>query len=225
MPTPVAVCLGVVGVLAAVAQRPLMVPSDLLSQVKRAPLEFAVFLANASVPTGIEIKEGDDAYPRRPPIARKESQAIEQIPVIDLVMAFNAQQRDYSAAVIGDVFVIRPTSGRAAFLDSASRIVPRVAVVGVIEAERTILSPLSPGLLTPMIGAGSGSEALKGLTTEFVLDGSDGRTVLDTLNQIVLRLPGAWQATTRERQGRSEIVKFGFIYSDSAHTVLPVPQD
>lgn len=214
-------CVAFLGVLVGTvvtAQAPRTVPSYLLAEAQRPPLEFAFVLANASVPSGIEVKGSDDVYPkRRQGDDRDDRDQAKQVPASDLVMAFNAQHRDYTATLMDNVFVIRPVDGRARFLDGPSTIAPPVTVVGIMLAERTIFAPLDPRLLGPAVGSYP-REALKGLTARIVLDGTKGRTVIHTLNQIALQMPGAWQVTTQQRGREWEVTEFGFIYSGFSGT-------
>ena len=203
------------------AQRQPMVPPYLLSAAERPPLEVTFLLANAGIPCGIEIRESDDVVPRPPADARRD--LLQQVPASMVVEAFNASHREYRAALVDGVFVIQPSAGRASFLDSPSVIVPRITIVGTMEALRRILSPLDTRLLSPHIGGGIGPEAAKGLTARFVLDGSGPRRVIDTLNQLVLQMPGAWEVTTRQYGQEWKIAKFGFIYGDRSRSQETIP--
>jgi len=214
----VVACFGV----AVVAQRPLTVPRDLLATVERPPLEFAMVLSAEAIPAGIEIKDADDVVPFKPPVFKAERD-LNQVPLGDLVDAFDAANDDYGAALIDGVFVIRPREGRAAFLDAPSSLDGVVMVTGLMEAQQAIFAQLSPRVLDPMIRVDHGGEAAKAFVTEFSLDGTGGRRVVDTLNEIALKMPGAWQVTTREHDGEAEIAKFGFIYSDFNRSLRNVP--
>ena len=203
------------------AQRPPMVPAYLLSAVERPPLEVTFLLAKAGIPCGIEIRESDDVVPRPPADSGRDLS--QQVPASMVVQAFNEYHREYRAALVNGVFVIRPSVGTASFLDSPSVIVPPITVVGTMEAIRRILSPLDTRLLSPHIGGGIGPEAAKGLTARFVLDGSGPRSVIDTLNQLVLQMPGAWEVTTRQYGQEWKIAKFGFIYGDRSRSQGTIP--
>jgi hypothetical protein len=204
----------------AAAQRD-AVPSHLLAAVERPLMEFVAQLAHASIPTGVEVREIDHELPR-PPFVRPTGQE-EVVPRAQLVTAFNGRNPDYRAAWVGNVFMIRPVRGRVNFLDSRSSIVSETTVIGIDQTLRTILSPLNPRLLAPVLGAGSGREALKGLTAQIVLNGANGRTVIDTLNQVVLQFPGAWHVRTRRQDGEWQISGFGFVYSDFISYMAPMP--
>lgn len=197
----------------ATAQTDATIPAPLLSMAKRPPLEVALLLANTSVPSGIEIHESDDLYPTPapdfslPPAAR--------IPASDVVRAFNAAHSDYQARLMDGVFVIRPTNGRLEFLDMPSAIRSRAAIIGTTTAERRIFSHLDAELLQPVASSVGGWAAANGLTAHVILDGTR-RRVIDTMNQIVQQVPGAWQVTTRQDGDETRIVSFGYIYTNGS---------
>lgn len=196
------------------------VPSYLVSLANRPPLEFAFLLASASIPAGIEVRQSDDIYPGPSRVVTRPTEG--RVPAEDLVQAFNAAHEDYRAFLMGGVFVIRPVRGRSLFLDAPSAIDPPATVVGTMEAERRIFSPIDPRLLGPALAGGIGREAARGLSTRFTLDGTAGRRVIDTLNQIVLQMPGAWQVTTGLRGKELTILEFGFIYADRSRSMHPL---
>lgn len=196
------------------------VPAYLVSLADRPPLEFAFLLASASIPSGIEVRQPDDTYPGPPRAGTQPSERT--VSAEELMQAFNAAHEDYRAVLMDGVFVIRPVRGRSAFLDVPSSIDPPTTVAGTMEAERRIFSPLDPRLLGPAIGGGIGREAARGLSTHFILDGTAGRRVIDTLNQIVLQMPGAWQVTTGLRGKEPTVVEFGLIYADRSRSMHPL---
>jgi hypothetical protein len=198
------------------------VPSYLLTATERPFAEFMMLLANASIRSGLEVKEVDNLAVTRPPSRPKGG--IKQVPRELLIEALKAQKPRYQASWVGDVLVIRPATGRVRFLDSASPIQMRTTVVGVMQALRTILSPLDERLLTPGVGTGKGFEALKALTANITLDGSNRRTVIDTLNQVVSQNQGAWRLVTRFEEDDWRVVELGFTYSDFVHMKLRMPQ-
>jgi hypothetical protein len=189
------------------------VPEYLVGATERPLAEFLLLVANASIRAGLEVKEADNArvgVTSRPPTGEIKQVAREQ-----LVIAFNARKPGYRAAWVGDVLLIRPALGRLEFLDSGSPIQTPTTTVGVGAALRTIFSPINPtppNAVTP--GAASGVESGKAMTKEFTLDGSNGRTVIDTLNQVTLQHPGAWWVATRLVEGKWQPTEFGFVYTD-----------
>jgi hypothetical protein len=192
------------------------VPEYLVAATERPLPDFLVLLANASIRAGLELKEADNA-PRSAVVPPKGERT--QIPRDQLVAAFNARRPGYHAAWVGDVLLIRPVLGRMEFLDSPSPIQAPTTIVSLTQALRTIFSPINP---TPpnSVAAGSlsGNEAWKAWTERFVLDGSNGRTVIDTLNQVTLQHQGAWWVTTRLITDRWQPTEFGFVYSDLARS-------
>jgi hypothetical protein len=205
----VAGLVATLSILATVQAAPTL-PSYLLSTAAGPPLEVAYLLANASVPAGIEIHEADDVYPTPRPDFNRQTEA--RVPAGDLLRAFNTHHSDYEAMLTDGVFIIRPTTGRVGFLDAPSTIHAPVTVIGTMTAEHHVFSPLDPRLLSPTVGGGMGVEVAKGLRARVVLDGSHGR-VLDTLNQIAIQVPGAWQVTTRRIGDEFHIVRIGYIYA------------
>jgi hypothetical protein len=189
----------------------------MLSMGSQPPLEIAFLLADASVPCGIELREADDVYPELP--SKPALDRSRRVPIEDFVRAFNSARRDYRASLTDATIVIRPTTGILPFLDSPSAIAEPVTVTGTMDALRRVFSPLDSRLLGPTIGTGIGSEVAKNLTRPFVLDGSGGRRVIDTLNQIARQVPGAWQTTTRDVNGTPKMVAFGFIYTDRSRSM------
>src|SRR2546426_11462399 len=77
------------------------VPSSLLSGVGRSPIEFIVLLAEASVPSGLEIREPGDSHAR--PVPYSDSDSGRRVPATQLTAAFNAAHSDYKAALMNGV--------------------------------------------------------------------------------------------------------------------------
>jgi hypothetical protein len=178
-----------------VAQVGVTVPSSLLVAAQRSPVEFAMALANASVPAGLEIRESDDVPPDARPTSKVDRER--EVPVSEVVKAFEARRRDYRVVVMQGVLVIRPIDGTLSFLDEASTIDPPVSVVGVMASVRRVLSPLDPRLSGVVLN----SYGRKGEDVPVMLDGSGGRQVIDTLNQIVKQAPPrTWVVTTRRKE-------------------------
>jgi hypothetical protein len=107
--------------------------------------------------------------------------------------------------------------GRLEFLDSPSPIQTPTTIVGLTQALRTIFSPIKPRPPNSVtVGSAMGNEAGKALTERFTLDGSNGRTVIEALNQVTLQHPGAWWVTTRLIKDKWQPTELGFVYSDFA---------
>lgn len=204
----------------AAAQAPSEVPAALMAFASRPPMEVVFLLASASVPAGIEVRESDDIVPKPPP--EFAPQPVKRVAASAFVQAFNDARRDYQAVWSDGVFVIRPLEVRAPFLDSASTIVQAEAVIGTMEALRTVLAPLDPRLREPVLGGGMGREAARGHTASISLDGR-GRRVIDTLNQIVTQTPGAWKVTTRRNGKEGLIVSFGYVYARGSYVGSRMP--
>lgn len=193
------------------------VPASLLAVADRPPLEFASLLGTASVPAGLEIREADDVNPRKK--AELSPDRTRTFPAGELVAAFNSKHADYRAVWMDGVFVIRPVDAAVKFLDERSTINQRVRVIGVFEAADRVFCPLEAGLCTGGrdFSLGATPEEL-GMYDPIALDGSGGRKVIDTLNQIVRQTPRGWYVVTWKLPDASHIVEFGFLGSDGART-------
>jgi hypothetical protein len=207
-----AMCVAASTVMAG--QTGLTVPTSLLAAAKQSPAEFVMALANTSIPAGLEIRESDDVKPSRRPAYDIDSK--ETVALAELVESFNAQHRDYRAVVTrGGVTVVRPVKGTLPFLDQPSSLSHAVTVTGVTAALRRVFSPLTPGRTGPILN----SLGRKGEDIPVVVDGSGGRTVIDTLNQIVVQAPGrAWMVTTQQEQDAVRVISFGFIEADGSRS-------
>jgi hypothetical protein len=193
------------------------VPSYVVAAARRAPLELAYALAEESVPTGIEIRESDVAVHAR--VSHGEGDRTVTLSAV--AQAFNEHHREYRASVSDGVFVIRLADSIPRFLDEPSTLVNPVVVTGVMDAERAIFAQLDPRLRGPAIGGGIGAVAGAGLRARVSLDGR-GKSVAQTLNEIVRQVPGAWQVTTFQVGREWRVAAFGFIYPDrssSTHTL------
>jgi hypothetical protein len=182
------------------------VPASLLVAASQSLVDFAYALANASILAGLEIKESDDGPPLGPAFNIDPKQ---RVPLNDLVATFNAHRQEYRAVVMrGDVMVIRPVKGMVPFLDGPSPISQEVTVTGLMAAARRVFAALDPGLKGPVLN----SMGHKGDDISVALDGGGGRTVMDTLNQIVTQAPGrVWVVTTREEPDGQRVISFGLI--------------
>jgi len=152
------------------------------------------------------MKELDDGPPLRPAV---EIDPQQRVPLNDLVTTFDAQHRDYRAVVMRrGVIVVRPVKGRLSFLDEPSPISQTTTVTGLMAAVRRVFAALDPGLTGPVLN----SIGPKCEDITVVLDGTGGRTEMDTLNQIVTQAPGrVWVVTTREEPDGVRVVSFGLM--------------
>jgi hypothetical protein len=182
------------------------VPAPLLIAASQSLVDFAFALSNASIPSGLEIRESDDGPPLRPPVDIDPKQ---RVPLDDLVTSFNAHQHEYRAVVMrGGVMVIRPVKRRLAFLDEPSPVLQKITVTGLMAAARRVFAALDPRLTGPVLNSGGSKDD----DIPVALDGSGGRTVMDTLNQIVTQAPGhVWVVTTREKPDGVRVISFGLI--------------
>lgn len=191
------IALGLFASLSGQQSESSLVPAYLLQAAQGPPIEFGMALLSASVPCGLEIKERDN----RAHSGLVSKRATEkQMPLAEVLRAFQASHAEYTAQVTMGVVVIRPRTDFLAFLDAPSRIAERTSVPDVTQAARTVFSQAYPGL-TGGIVVGAGPHSWP--DSPVVLDGSGGRTVLDTLNQIATQAVGrGWLVTTRSENGR-----------------------
>ena len=197
------------------------VPAAVLAAAEASPVELVMALANASVPAGLEIREPDDLLPAGWPTVNGQRPAwfnanpTARIPASQMVNTFNRSQSDYRAVLIGEVVIIRPVRGSAAFLDQPSTISGRTTVLGAMAGARRIFADLEPGLSGPVLN----SFGRQGDDVPVVVDGR-ASTVIDTLNQIVLQAsPRAWVVTTRQEPQDVRIISFGFIERDGSRRI------
>jgi len=199
-------------------QAQVTVPSAVLAVADSSPFEFAMALANASVPAGLEIRESDDVLPAGYPTLDGKRPAwfnadrTHRIAGTEVVEAFNRSRRDYRAILMGQVLVIRPVEGTLTFLDQPSSISTPTPVTGAMAAVRRVFADLFPTLSGPILN----SLGHKGDDVPVVLDGG-ARRVIDTLNQVVLQAPPrTWVVTTRQQEGNVRLISFGLIEADGS---------
>lgn len=205
------------------AQARVTVPSAVLAAAAASPLEFAMALANASVPAGLEIRESEDVLPaswptvngRRP--AWFNADRTHRIAATEVVDAFNGSRRDYHAVLMGQVLVIRPVGGTLAFLDQPSAISGPTHVTGAMAAATRVFTDLFPELSGPILNSGG----RKGDDVPVVLDGGARKVkVIDTLNQIVLQAPlRTWVVTTRQQAQDVRVISYGLIEADGSRRI------
>lgn len=207
--------------LVVFAQPGTQVPVGLLAAAQNSPVEFVMALADASVPAGLEIR-ASERTPRRKPelnIAPQPTQSI-----AELVRVFNEFHRDYRAALVDDVLVIRPSDKRSAYLDQQSTI-GRPTVTGLFPAIRTVFSSLHPsvnprgGIVGSTTGVGP-EEDFHG--SVFTLDGQ-GHTVIQVLNQIARQTRRAWFVGISNDDSSPRIIEFGIVHRGGWMTKTIVP--
>lgn len=214
------VILGIAATTTTVGQTGMTVPSSLLVAASRSPVEFIKALAYASIPSGLEIRESDDVMPSPRPRAFDIDRE-QRVSLDGLIATFNAAHPDYHAVVMrGRVTVVRPIKGTLPFLDQPSSLSNVVTVTGALAAARLVFTPVDSLLAGPILN----SLGHKGEDIPVLLDGSGGRTVVDTLNQIVTQAPGrSWVVTTREeRDGGVRVIGFGFVDADGRRLTQPM---
>lgn len=201
------------------AQAGVAVPAALIEAAQQSPVDFAAALASASVPSGFEVKEADDGPPSQRATASADPDR--RVAVTGVLRAFEEQHPSYRARMVRGVIVVRPVEGVLAFLDEPSTINPPVKLSDIMGAARRVFVPLDPRLSGPVVnGVGRPSD-----NVPVELDGSGGRTVIDTLNQIVTQVPSrAWVVTTRKQGSDIRVIGFGFIEGDGGRRTQPLLQ-
>lgn len=205
-------------------------PAPLLGEASRPVREFAMLLANFSVPSGIEIRKADAA--RFGPM-RFDTGRDTQVAATRVVDTFNATHADYHAALTNDVLVIRPVSGAARFLDERST-VKRIDVTGMMGVLRQVFAQLVPSLGIPPTGIArsflGGVPPDLGDEVVVRVDGVDGeKRVIDVLNDIVKQAPRTWYVETETTDHAKEprIVRIGFLLRNGKgiFETIAVPPD
>lgn len=197
-------------------------PASLLLEASRPPYEFAMYLADMSVPSGLEIRRADSSYFRQ---LKFDLDRKNTVPAAQVVEAFNTSHSDYRAVLMDNTFVIRPVTGRIRFLDEMSTL-GRVDVTGMLNALDKVFAQLVPtlGRSTARLGSYLGG-APPDLGDEIVvsLDGS-GRTVIDVLNHLVQQAPRTWVVETTNDAEKAQILRIGFLLKQSLGSFHSISQ-
>jgi len=171
-----------------------------------------MLLADAGVPAGVEVKDSDAQFRYKP----FKLAADPKVPATDLAKAFNSRHSDYSAAIVDHVFVIRPVSRKAEYLDKSPAPV-RLHARGLLSIAEPLFALLDARLAKPGGRVGSvpgpvGEPVDRGDSIELSIN-SEGRSVLSALNEIALRAPGhPWLVTTNTDSEPARVTQFGFIH-------------
>jgi hypothetical protein len=193
------------------------VPAAVVEAAQQSPVDFAAALAGAAVPSGFEIKEADDGPPSAPAAGLVDPQ--QKVALTEVISAFEGRHPGYRARMTAGVLVVRPVEDALPFLDEPSTIYPAANVTGIMDAARRVFLPLDPRLSGPVLnGIGRPGDQVP-----VALDGSGGRTVIDTLNQIVTQVRGrAWVVTTKKLGRDVRVIGFGFIDGDGSRRRQPL---
>ena len=218
------ILLLVAGAGASVALRGLddQVPRALVLESGRPVLEFAMLMANASIPSGIEIRHADATHFRR---LRFDQVSGSTVPVSTLVDQFNTTHADYRASMKDGVLVIRPVERTTRFLDERSTLQP-VQVTGVMNALTRVFGQLVPSLAVPSASLGSflgGVPPDLGENVTIDLNGA-GRPVLDVLIDIVKQAPRTWYVETEpvDEGANPRISRIGFLLANGKGVFQPI---
>ena len=194
--------------LPLVVEQPPAVPAGLLAATQQEPLAFAMSLADASVPNGLETSAPVQRPVRKPDfdLGKQATATVDQV-----VDAFNLHHGDYRASLVDGVVVIRPATNRAAYLDLPSTLEPTV-VTGLMSGVRSIFAGLDPRVAAPGGIAGSGLPAdERGDFNTVSLDGH-GRSIVGVLNQLAKQSGRGWFVVTTKGAGGLRVRSFGLIH-------------
>jgi hypothetical protein len=199
-------------------------PSALSVTAKLRPVEFAMLLANAAIPVGLEVDVADRSPSSMPPFdVAKELSA----PAPSVVAAFNSNHRDYRATVLDGVIVIRPSANQASYLTEKIG-ADELVQTGAMRALQRVFSGLTPnprlrsegGLVGSRLGV-TGTDAGDYSTVTL----RSGTTVLDALNDIALQSGQGWVVVTAGAGGSAEIVQAGLLHKRGSKSVINLKTD
>jgi hypothetical protein len=160
------------GLGASLQVKTLAVPIGLLGVADTTPDNFAEYLADLSVPAGLELRQMDLATMKIKRVIDRRS----NVPGDGLVDPFNSAHSDYRASIADGVFVIRPLRRRAEYLDAGAPAV-QLQVKGIMSAAKRVFSPLDPNL--SVVGSNLMS-GLGGIDLEHVAKLDNGFQVIPT---------------------------------------------
>jgi hypothetical protein len=198
-------------------------PSAITLQLsaKGDPFVFAMMLADASIPSGIVIRESTLQRPRgRPDFA---SAPLLGVATDELAKFFNDYHQQYRATLLGDVLVISGADGLPAYLTRDTS-VGRTEIIGIMTATRRVIAGTDSknvdagGTIGSSINADSDQ---RGDSKRIVFDGTQ-RRVIDGLNAIARQAKSTWIAVTNDTDKESVILKIGFIHRAGSTTLIDV---
>ena len=180
---------------------------------------FTHYLVDASIPSGIELQQRDMplTFPSKLTFDGGSTKSASQ-----LSMAFNERHSTYRSEIIDGVFVIRPVSRRASYLDAPAT-PGRLRVRGIMAATRKLFAPLDAKLdAGPRATTPVGGVDVEGEVIEIDVE-TAGKTVFHVLNDIVKRAPGrAWLAFATDEE-TSTVAEIGFIRRNGFSLLTIVP--
>jgi hypothetical protein len=207
--------------LVVASQAPSTVPEGLRNVAQSSPVEFVMALANAGIPVGLEIDESDDVLPPDWPTRNGKRPAwyhldeSQRVALSEIIAAFNSHHQTYRAAAMGGVLVIRPVSGRSAFLDAPASVSGTATAKGTMAAARRLFVAIEPALAGPSLNSLRSDDQ-----GAIDVDGSGSPSVIQMLNRIVTQQAAgpwrAWVVITRKDGTSVKLVQFGFIGKDGS---------
>jgi hypothetical protein len=189
---------------------------NVVRQAGLSPVTVVMLLANARVPSGLEVRASEPWQPRSMPDF--DAPALPEVSGDTFVRAFNTAHADYQAAIQTGAIVIRPVGRHASYLDAPTT-VGLMVVDGVMAAARKIFARLDPTVDGPgaILGSYGISPAEAGEAAPISLDGY-GQTTVDLLNQVVTESPRAWYVVISDDSGPARIIRFGFVHAHGSST-------
>jgi hypothetical protein len=216
---------------AGVQARP-AVPAGLLQWANSDPMTFVQLLAEAGLPAGLELGESDYKLVKTTRSRwnsqewnRERFERDATVPADELVTVFNASHPTYRADLQDGVFVIRPRTGRAAYLDTRA-LSGLLTARGLMAIGEKVFAPMDQRLNQPLGRPGSvlgrpGLEIDHGEQLDFSVNAA-GLTVLEVLNEIARTGPGhAWFVVTAGGNV-PRLTRFGFVHRYGSTTGMPL---
>jgi hypothetical protein len=190
---------------------------NVIRQAALSPVTVVMLLANAGVPSGLEVRASEPWQPTYMPDF--DAPQLPELSGETFVRAFNTAHADYQASIQDSAIVIRPVGRHATYLDAPST-VGHIVVDGVMTAARKIFARLDPTVDAPGGVAGSYlgiSPGEAGDTAAISLDGYR-QTTVDLLNQVVTQSPRAWYVVISDDSGPARVLRCGFVHTRGSTT-------
>lgn len=183
-------------------------------------IAFGLALIRVKTPCGMEIREEDYDWGYRPdhnrPVRDRRS-------LREAIEVFERHHPAYRVTADSATVVIRLRTDSLPFLDAPSPVHTATTVIGPLKSLRTVFAAIYPRLTG---GVELNTMGYPGWDTKIVLEGGQGRTVLDTLTQIAAQMAGyGWLVTTRKVDGRVGVARLAVLESTGdGQFVTPLPK-
>jgi hypothetical protein len=216
----VSIAVGIALTIAVFAAQPAGQGSAPWSAAARArPIEFALSLANASIPVGVETSVAERLPHRKPALnlVREPSLSVDA-----LASAFNSSHTNERAEVLNGVLVIRPVTRRARYLDQP---LPDgdLVLTGAMFTLRRIFAGLDPRLDSGGI-VGSRLAGPEESGDDVTITLTPGGTVLRALNEMTAQTRQGWLvvAESSSESGTPDIVEIALLHRGGSASRVPL---